>query len=428
MGDERSPLSRSSRLRALIDAVQYAHQVQDVTAVLATGADIINLESGAVDGSEVAVASPQLLSPIRRGETALQIAIRRGRSDIVSALLGAGANVQQGEPSPLVLASGYGDAVIISMLLTANASVNDEPDGSSRALRAACMSTLERDTIRVPSRTHGGSCSESISVLCTAGAAMNRGAPPPLMTACRYGHPAAVSALLAHGATVNQAFSGRTALIEAIDHSGTMVQDGVWGTGHLECVKLLSSYGAHRNFGPEFGAHAGFGPHANTAEKRAEIQMAMLQIIPVTCRSQSSELVAALVAWLVESRHWCTPLHHVTLLDAARARSLLRDGADLHAAAAPDGPTPLSLARKLLWDGEATKEGSTAAAHLVVEAAQPWSLHTHALFPHSARAHAVMVLILGYRIASQFGGAEQQQSRPILDVWLDAVMPLVVVR
>ena len=38
-----------------------------------------------------------------------------------------------------------------------------------------------------------------------------------------------------------------------------------------------------------------------------------------------------IVAWLVSSRQWSTPLHHLTILTAARARALLRAGADLHA-------------------------------------------------------------------------------------------------
>ena len=50
------------------------------------------------------------------------------------------------------------------------------------------------------------------------------------------------------------------------------------------------------------------------------------------------------VAWLTASRLWSTPLHYLDVIDAERSRALFRDGANLHAAAAVDGPTPLTLA------------------------------------------------------------------------------------
>ena len=52
-----------------------------------------------------------------------------------------------------------------------------------------------------------------------------------------------------------------------------------------------------------------------------------------------------IVAWLVSSRQWSTLLHHLTVLTAARARALLRAGADLRATAAPGSPTPRSRSR-----------------------------------------------------------------------------------
>ena len=68
----------------------------------------------------------------------------------------------------------------------------------------------------------------------------------------------------------------------------------------------------------------------------------------------------ALAAWLVSSRKWTTPLHHLTIIPATRAHALLRNGASILAAAAPGDPTPLSLARELHAKGEAA-EGSAAA-------------------------------------------------------------------
>ena len=54
--------------------------------------------------------------------------------------------------------------------------------------------------------------------------------------------------------------------------------------------------------------------------------------------------------WLVSSRAW-TPLHHLCAISARRARALLHDGADIHAAAS--GATPLSLARTMHAAGDA---------------------------------------------------------------------------
>ena len=112
-----------------------------------------------------------------------------------------------------------------------------------------------------------------------------------------------------------------------------------------------------------------------------------------------------LAAWLVDSRQWSTPLHHLRIVGAARARELLRGGADLHAAAA-GGPTPLSLAQALRAAGEAAEEGS--AAWLVLQAAEPWGPRTHALFPAAARAFAVEALLLGHQLSRQprFAGEE----------------------
>jgi hypothetical protein len=128
-----------------------------------------------------------------------------------------------------------------------------------------------------------------------------------------------------------------------------------------------------------------------------------------------------ILAWLTTSRLWSTPLHHLTIIGATRARELLRDGADVHATAAADGPTPLSLAHGLDTAGKAA-EGT--AAHLVLRAAGPWSEQTHELFPVDARARAVELLLLGHRLSRQerfFG-----QEMALFDAWMHHMMPHAV--
>ena len=100
-----------------------------------------------------------------------------------------------------------------------------------------------------------------------------------------------------------------------------------------------------------------------------------------------------IAAFLVRSRLWSTPLHHLEFLTPERALALLRAGADLHAAAEPGGPTPLSLAQAMAAAGDAS-EGT--AAFLVLEAAKPWSRQTNKLFPALARARAAELM----RVAS----------------------------
>ena len=81
-----------------------------------------------------------------------------------------------------------------------------------------------------------------------------------------------------------------------------------------------------------------------------------------------------------------------------RARALLRSGADLRAAAATGGPTPLSLAQQMQAVGDAPGD---SAAELVLFADQPWSPHTHNLFPGVARARAEAVVWPLYSVARE---------------------------
>ena len=92
--------------------------------------------------------------------------------------------------------------------------------------------------------------------------------------------------------------------------------------GFLRIVQLLSSYGASRTF--PFAAPLDMAEHYASHRGHHD-----------------------LLAWLVRSRLWSTPLHHLEFLTPERALALLRAGADIHAAAEPGGPTPLSLALDL---------------------------------------------------------------------------------
>ena len=98
---------------------------------------------------------------------------------------------------------------------------------------------------------------------------------------------------------------------------------------------------------------------------------------------------------------------------------LLRMGAGLHCRlqGTVSAPSPLELARQ--------HPTGSAAAQLIIRAAEPWSHVTHYLFPVPARSHAVELLRLGYLLAfreypMQFGS--------LTDVWRKVVMPFAVER
>ena len=186
--------------------------------------------------------------------------------------------------------------------------------------------------------------------------------------------------------------------------------------GHFDCVQLLSSYRASRSLGgtlgygiPTAGGTMNGGIFtANTAHTAEEL---------ATHRGKP-----AIAAWLEHSRDWSTPLHHLEIVTAARARALLRAGADLAASRTAGGPTPLSLARELDEKGEAPA-GSAAA--LVLLAAAPWGPSTHALWPAPARSHAAALLHLGHQLSRRFEAANGQA---MVDCWLGFVMPFALTR
>lgn len=195
--------------------------------------------------------------------------------------------------------------------------------------------------------------------------------------------------------------------------------------GHVHVVAILCEAGANptavmkNDFTPlDFAAEFN---HPQTAE--------LLCSYGAGLRSDAARQAdraghTALARWLEASGEYTTPLHHLNTVTPERAYKLLRDGADIHACAAPGRPSPLSLARELADKGE-TLPGSTA--DLILTAAAPWSTETHDLFPHEVRARACEIMKVGWLLSRQndiFWGREQA----LLDTWLECVLPGAVSR
>ena len=242
---------------------------------------------------------------------------------------------------------------------------------------------------------------ETVSVLCAAGAAVdhvNRDGDTALILAVDQGHVETASVLCAAGADVNQGDAvGRTPLFLAIDD------------GHIALTQLLASYGAHR------AIYVRTSPLAPWNTKRIAVDMA-------TRRGHDE-----LAAWLTSTQHCTTPLHYLSLIGAARARDLIRDGADLYGAFGEGDPTPVSIAREMVATGDAAEDDGSAAA-LVLQAARPWSRDTHHLFPVADRARAVEMLIWGHRLAREPWFDARFPAMALLDVWVDSVIPHAVSR
>lgn len=322
------------------------------------------------------------------GATPLLVACQEGFADIAATLLDAGAmsDINLAHPdgrTPLMIACHYGHAEVVDTLLAAGASVG--AISGSTPLHVACTpAPTSQSASSVPTRAH-----ESVDDLkpCTQDA---RPSSPSAASDDR-GRMEIAAKILAAGAPVDCADDDEiTPMFAACQY------------GHLACVRLLSSYGASRSF---------FEDEPDEADA-AE---------PLARRLGHT----AVVSWLEASRTWTTPLHHLgdDVVGAARARALLRDGADLHAAASPADPTPLSIAKALHAQGKAP-EGS--AAHLVLAASRPWSCDTDELFPPAARTRAKALTRIGQQLSRQrrFSGEEGT----MLDLWMGLVMPHAIKR
>ena len=420
---------------------------------------------------------------LKAAETPLFVAIRKAQHNEVKALLQkdpAQINKRvgaQGGAFPLLVACQEGQARCAAQLLHANADVNLAAKDGATALYLACVYGYS-DCVGILLSQAALDCNRARSDGIT-----------PLFMACQRGHQQIVKELLGKGAAVDQQNNSQTAplyiacqmgfaeIVAALLDAGAdpdLATDN--GTtplyicaqeGHYSLVETLLIARADPHKASETGMTAlyiaaqedhteiaalllGAGAAVNQAEKGGappmlvachQASLATVQLLsahgstrefPLAAPHDTAEHVAAhgrrrdIWEWLVESRHWCSALHHLDVISALRAANLLRGGADIDATSAPGGPTPLSLARVMHAAGHAP---AGSAKRLILEAARPWNIDNHRLFPDEARARAVECVWTGHRLARRLlAGRSRAEVTVFLDVWRGCIVPRVVGR
>lgn len=118
-------------------------------------------------------------------------------------------------------------------------------------------------------------------------------------------------------------------------------------------------------------------------------------------------------AWLKVRNDFCTRWHFFSeVSEASLARALARGQVGLHRRQNARGRSVLEVA---------ARAPDAPNAHLVLQAAAPWSPATHRLWPPGARRRALHLLRAGYALAATHG-------RGVLDVWLAVVLPYALGR
>lgn len=113
-------------------------------------------------------------------------------------------------------------------------------------------------------------------------------------------------------------------------------------------------------------------------------------------------------AWLKVRDDFCTRWHFFSeVSEASLSRALARGEVSLHRRQNARGRSVLEVA---------ARAPHAPNAHLVLQAAAPWSPATHRLWPSGARRRVLVLLCAGHAIAAAHG-------RGVLDVWLSVVLP-----
>mmetsp|Transcript_13717 Transcript_13717/g.35283 ORF Transcript_13717/g.35283 Transcript_13717/m.35283 type:complete len:391 (+) Transcript_13717:70-1242(+) len=311
-----------------------------IKAIAATAADILSLSAQKGSQSIIALLSRGVPPSKRQRQTTLSLleACEAGEVNELRQLLDEGSPIDQTDPegwTPLMFACDNNHLETVQLLLERGADCNQASRLGTTALMIACA----------------GGFTDVARILIREGAELGRQARSgwtALMEACGGGFCDTARLLLEYGADAAQSSQhGDTALMRSCMR------------GDLELVHWLCAYGAPRD---------AVDRHGNTALEAARAF--------ATRPDPSDNQHQLIIEWLAVTWQWTTPLHHLTIIDAARAMELLAQGASVHARA-PGGvegsanggpidglpPSPLDLARALEREGHAPS-GSAAAVVL----------------------------------------------------------------
>ena len=411
-----TPLSRSSsRARSSPAAFDSVQPLAALAAAAKAG------DRGAVDS---------LLSEATGG--ALWQAARGGHAEVVELLLARGAPASAASATGASLTAIYaaaegGHERIVALLLASGASPDSPELGRAGPLHAAaqagsvaCVTTLVAARANVEARREDGR-----TALHVAAELGERDVLYRLLDAGGADASAKVEGAPAHGAS---------ALLCACAH------------GRLECVQLLSAYGAERSVHlPPPARLRGASPRARTkyggvgalrqpagADALTEgdrLAGSPALHAPFNAPSAGGARVGSLVTaeqvareagqravgtWLVSTRDWCSALHHAPVLPEARVRALLAAKADPHVRTAPGCQSALDVARIHVHSPAAAlviaaAEGRHANDKAKGGAASRPPSRRPSLVPADAAAAAAAAAVAAPR--SQDGGSSRPPSR-----------------
>lgn len=407
--------------------------------------------------------------------TPLMQACRDGHAECAQFFLSRGASTSTrdgDEFQPLMIAAYYGRVECVRVLLDHGANIHYR----IRRLKVIDDSEVDMNALSAASRNGDASC---VQLLLERKASVQQVRdPPPLMWAVEAPSVACARLLLEHRASVDvgtPAFAFQplmsasqqgdlemtlTLLDAHADPNRVSRMDGVTATalslacfhGATECVRMLLDRGADPNLGSPFREDV-WRDKMSVAFFSAFIssQMESLQLVQAYGAGRSPAVIAMpyttpddarsyllailhfrasttfhddVVNWLVETWDLVSPLCYPNLISLSHAEAALARGGSLYARVQAGLRTPLDIASHVVIAGN--DSGALPVAQLLLKAAKSWSPQTHRLFPPFVRQRAVQLLMMGYKWAS--GTCFLGEHQAIFDIWVDHVMPKVLVR
>ena len=254
-----------------------------------------------------------------------------------------------------------------------------------------------------------------------------------LIACCRAGHADCARLLLQSRANPNFVTMTETSALQTACEGAGLEEGAGLSSSHRACIEALFQAGRlDHNVVQAALVRAAFEDKLQLLQELCSYGNTYGNQAGTMLSALANRLPARIADWLGASANLSTPIQYLEVITSERARMILRGErredlaifrydpricVDLHA----PFPSPVSLANDLQRAGR-VPAGSTA--DLVLRAAQPWSIATHALFPQPAREWAWALFKLGVLISQQTWLA----SSAILDVWLSEILPRTIRR